>query len=57
MHKVRFERVRGFQPPWYTVMVFECAEGAATRLRVSWHGTAPRGAIVGNCGHTLTIGR
>ena len=55
-HVVTLERVRGFQPPWHSVLVYRCADGTETRLRVSWHGPAPRGAIVGNCGHLLVTG-
>lgn len=30
---VRSERVRGFQPPWYTVFVYRCAAGHEVRVR------------------------
>lgn len=57
-HPARVERIRGFQPPWRTVLVFRCPDNEReTRLRVNWHGPAPRGAIVGNCGHIIPIGK
>ena len=55
-HTVTTERVRGFQPPWYSVLAWKCTDGTETRLRVSWRGPAPRGAIIGNCGHLLVTG-
>lgn len=54
-HTIRNERVRGFQPPWYTVRVYRCEDGTETRVRVNWRGPAPRGAIVVNCGHQVTL--
>lgn len=54
------ERVRGFQPPWYTVFVYRCAAcGEKRRVRaVAFRGTTPVaslgaircGAIVTHCG-------
>jgi len=54
-HAIRFERRRGFQPPWYRVTTYTCADGTETILRRNWRGPTPRGAIIGNCGHQLTI--
>lgn len=42
----RRERVRGFQPPWYTVLIYRCANGHETRVRAN--GGVP-GAI--RCSH------
>ena len=52
-HDVRYvghERVRGFQPPWRTVLKYRCSCGAELRLRKSWHGPAPRGGVRMSCG-------
>ena len=55
-HTCTIERVRGFQPPWYRVLVYRCAEtGQETRLRIPRGGLGP-GAIIGNCGHVLRFG-
>lgn len=44
----RIERVRGFQPPWRNVAVYECDNGH--EARVNMHGKdMPPGAIV--CPH------
>jgi hypothetical protein len=32
---VASERVRGFQPPWYTVYVYRCPVGHEIRVRAS----------------------
>lgn len=59
-HTVRTERRRGFQPPWYSVIIWSCSQPIRgpreTTVRQSWNGPAPRGAIYGQCGHMLTIG-
>ena len=40
------ERVRGFQPPWYTVDILKCPEcGRLIRMRRNWTGNPPFGAI------------
>lgn len=39
------EKRRGFQPPWYTVYVYECANGHKHYVRKSWNGPAPLGGI------------
>jgi len=47
---VRSERVRGFQPPWYTVWVYECPTcKQEVRIKENWRGPAPPGAIT--CPH------
>jgi len=47
---VRSERVRGFQPPWYTVDVLQCRSCAREyRLRVRGSGLGP-GGIRCDCG-------
>jgi hypothetical protein len=56
MHEVRSEKRRGFQPPWYRVLIYRCEETSIeTTIRVNWRGGAPRGAFVANCGHTVAI--
>ena len=51
----RSERVRGFQPPWRTIYVYQCPCGAEHRIRASaFRGARPEpavGAIV--CGALL----
>jgi hypothetical protein len=37
-------RERGFQPPWYTVIVYAC-ECGQVRVRKSWQGPTPTGAF------------
>lgn len=32
---VRRERRRGFQPPWYTVFIYKCANGHETHVRAN----------------------
>ncbi len=55
-HTVRIERRRGFQPPWYRVLIYTCPDGAhAVTVRVNWSGGTPPGAIVGNCGRLVTL--
>lgn len=55
-HAVRTERRRGFQPPYYTVVIYRCeATGIETVIRANWRGGAPAGAIVGNCGHRVSL--
>lgn len=52
----RQERVRGFQPPWYTVNVYGCGNcGRETRIRVNWRGPQPRGAFGCECGEIIAI--
>lgn len=53
--RYRVEKRRGFQPPWYYVRVYDpCPDCQyAPHLKVSWYGTAPRGAIACTCGKTL----
>ena len=42
------ERVRGFQPPWYTVYLYRCASGHTVRVRAgSFRGTTPEPATGG----------
>jgi hypothetical protein len=42
-------RERGFQPPWHTVLLYECHRcGAEHRVRKTWSGPAPRGGF--RCG-------
>lgn len=53
--KIRHERRRGFQPPWYTVTIYSCPCGRETYLKNSWRGGAPRGAILCGCGKQLPI--
>lgn len=53
---VRSERVRGFQPPWYTVYVYRCPScGAERRIRASaFRGASPEPAIGGiRCGAAI----
>ncbi len=40
----RVEKRRGFQPPWYEVLVFRCECGELT-LRKSWKGPTPPGGV------------
>lgn len=50
------EKRRGFQPPWYTVTIYECNCGEITTLRDNWRGPAPRGYIkCAHCGAELPI--
>lgn len=41
---VRYEKRRGFQPPWHTVMIVNCGCGELT-LRINWRGGTPPGAV------------
>jgi len=34
---IRSERVRGFQPPWYTIYVYKC-ELCGREIRIKWQG-------------------
>jgi hypothetical protein len=44
------ERCRGFQPPWYYVLVYVCKNcGRKHRLRVNWRGGRPPGAFRCGC--------
>lgn len=55
-HTVRTERRRGFQPPYYTVVIYRCeATGIETVVRRNSRGVMPPGAIVGNCGHRVSL--
>ena len=39
---VRQEKVRGFQPPWRTVFVYECPKGHSVRVNAnSFRGRTP----------------
>ena len=40
----RIEKRRGFQPPWYRVMVIKC-ECGETALRIGWKGGTPPGGV------------
>jgi hypothetical protein len=43
------EKRRGFQPPWYRVLVLVCPKcGHKSYLRQNWHGSAPSFGI--RCG-------
>lgn len=54
-HTYTSEKRRGFQPPWYRVVVVTCPDGAhAVTLRVPKGGFGP-GAVVGNCGHLVQL--
>jgi hypothetical protein len=53
--KIRIEKRRGFQPPWYTVAVYSCPCGATRTVRRSWKGGAPPGAIKCDCGALLPL--
>ena len=56
MTYVRSERVRGFQPPYYTVHVYRCDScRAEIRVRQNWSGPKPPGAIRCNCGATVAL--
>lgn len=47
---IRSERVRGFQPPWRTVLVYRCKEcRREIRLRKDWLGPTPRGGFLCDC--------
>jgi hypothetical protein len=44
------ERVRGFQPPWYTVWIYKCGHcEQEVRIKQNWSGPAPLGAIACHC--------
>lgn len=54
---IRSERRRGFQPPWYTVFVYECQEcGAEVAVRANaFRGTRPEPAVGGiRCQNLVT---
>lgn len=39
---IRSERVRGFQPPWRTVFVYQCSQGHTVRVYAnSFRGRTP----------------
>jgi len=40
----RIIKERGFQPPWYKVAIYECAQGHEVRIRMHGNGMPP-GAI------------
>ena len=45
-------KVRGFQPPWRTVIDHACPKcGGVVTLNANWRGSPPPGAIV--CGRLL----
>lgn len=56
-HTVREEKRRGFQPPWYRVLVYTCRGTGrlAGTVRVNWRGGRPPGAFVGACGHVVAL--
>jgi hypothetical protein len=54
--QVRYEKRRGFQPPWYTVKIYRCECGHESTSRVNWHGPTPRGGFYcPKCGTIITI--
>jgi hypothetical protein len=57
MSYVRTERVRGFQPPWRTILVYRCDSCLfEARLLKNWSGPAPRGAITcAHCGAAIAF--
>lgn len=43
---IRSERVRGFQPPWRTVFVYQCEHGHESRVYTSaFRGSNPEPAV------------
>jgi hypothetical protein len=53
--RIRSEKRRGFQPPWYTVRIYTCGVCKnETTLRVPVRGFGP-GAVFCNCGALLKL--
>lgn len=50
------ERVRGFQPPWHLILIYKCKVcGQKYRIRKSWTGPIPRGALGCKCDERRSI--
>jgi len=44
------KRVRGFQPPWYLILIYKCDScGQKYRIRKNWTGPMPHGALGCKC--------
>jgi len=44
------ERRRGFQPPWYTVLIYKCPDCGRKRcIKKNWEGAMPPGAFKCGC--------
>lgn len=56
LRPIRTEKVRlRFGPP-DTVIIYRCpVDGTELRLVKSWHGPAPAGAVIADCGHAAVL--